>query len=40
MHTLGIKRGTYIVNVALLSETLIINVLPLWYYIHEQILLK
>ena len=36
MNTLGITRGTYLVIVALLSETLILNVLPFWYYIQKQ----
>ena len=33
---IGITQGTYLVNVALLSETLILNVLPFWYYIQKQ----
>ena len=36
MNTLGITRGTYLVNVALLAEALIINVLPFWYYIKKH----
>ena len=36
MDTLGITRGTYLVNVALLSETPILNVLQFWYYIQKQ----
>ena len=40
MNTLGITRGPYLVNVALLSEALILNVIPFWYDIQKQRFLK
>ena len=36
MNTLGITREPYLVNVALLSEALILNVLQFWYDIQKQ----
>ena len=36
MNTLGITRGPYLVNVALLSEALILDVIPFWYDIQNR----
>ena len=36
MNTLGITRGPYLVNVALLSEALILDVIPFWYDVQKQ----
>ena len=36
MNTLGITRGPYLVNVALLPEALILDVIPFWYDVQKQ----